>query len=141
MWLIFEDISVFEGKHTDHRSICFLHMIIPFQTNLDGKKLIQAFTKDMVLIVQESPSLVIISSSLYGSKILMRWLTSRSSYNLGGGNSNMFGIFTPILGQMIQFDIVLDGLKPPTRNLLEGSFSIHKFGEDFQFDEYFSNGL
>ena len=24
--------------------------------------------------------------------------------SLGGGNSNIFGIFTPILGEMIQFD-------------------------------------
>ncbi len=35
---------------------------------------------------------------------------------LAGGNSNIFGIFTPIPGEMIQFDWYFsDGFKPPTR--------------------------
>ena len=38
---------------------------------------------------------------------------------LGGGNSNIFGSFAPIPGEMIQFDehifqIFSNGLKPPT---------------------------
>ena len=37
---------------------------------------------------------------------------------LGAGNSNIFGIFTPILGEMVQFDEYFsNGLKPPTRKL------------------------
>ena len=40
--------------------------------------------------------------------------------SLGGGNSNIYGIFTPNLGEMIQFDYVIyfsKGLKPPTSYL------------------------
>ena len=49
---------------------------------------------------------------------------------LGGGNSNIFLNFHPILGEMIQFDLhifQMGGKKPPTRNfriLLEKIHSV-----------------
>ena len=51
---------------------------------------------------------LVVSQQVELSSAMIAWL--------GGGNSNIFGIFTPIPGEMIQFnEYVSDGLKPPTR--------------------------
>ena len=63
---------------------------------------------------------------LFCSAALAQYLSTLSSNlekcwrwrgdQLGGGNSNIFGIFTPKPGEMVQFDdhIFSNGLKPPT---------------------------
>ena len=51
---------------------------------------------------------LVVSQQVEVSSVMIAWL--------GGGNSNIFGIFTPNLGEMIQFnEYFSDGLKPPTR--------------------------
>jgi len=43
-------------------------------------------------------------------------------YFLAGGNSNIFGIFIPKIGDDFQFDSYFsNGLKPPTRRCMQGT--------------------
>jgi len=65
--------------------------------------------------------------------VVVKWL------NKDGGNSNIFGMFTPNLGEDFQFDYYFsDGLKPPTRRVWE-MFSPQTKGEMMQFDEDFDS--
>ena len=58
-------------------------------------------------------------------------------HDLGGGNSKIFRIFTPILGEMMQFNEFLGWVvQPPTSNPLAGglacvSFLFFSFGLGF----------
>ena len=105
--------------------ICDLKTRVEFPTSVFATKSFQKVTLSPKRFYQHwffSPKKhqrIFFGSQLFSSSPALRSQVEKPPFFspafLGGGNSNILGIFTPNLGEDSQFDECLwDGLKPPT---------------------------